>query len=812
MDPEPKQRPAEGLPLSPQASRSSKWRRLVLTMHGIPLLALLVAAGWLTKFLLSQEENPRCPVGSSEVSARIVLICEEEYLRERSPRVGAFLADQLRQLMRFDSAKGVARELLDTVARADALTVLGKIANRESELEKSKDLLKEAAELHANKSEWRKAARDLMWVGYSMDELREHAQASEARERAFHFAELAHDNDTIRDLHLAASLALLDLGNGSGALAELRLAYPEGTEPRPIDLLSEANLMQSAGKHLLAIQLFSRALSTGKLSQVLTFNAHINLALSLTETGDLDSADKHLMAAKALDTENNWPASTAAVEGLLAWRQGRLEPADQLFARAIDNVKDAEIDDKAEYLTDRAELAVEREDWKNASAYAQQAVDMVDAVRDKQQPLLYRSWITERYRRGYELLFLTLAHANLAENALLALDRWQAQGTLDTLTPSGAGSPAAPQSSSTGIQTLIDVKRALQSTALATRPDRSTLLGRMANKDLLAIVIVQLPRRAPGKSTVKDEVWRLWSHSGRLHLDLLGQYSQLAHRFDKFMSDPLGSPDEAAALGALLIPPELAVPTDRVLHVLLDSKLQALPVAALRIGAQPLVALRPPLRILRPSEVECAPPLGAAPTMNVLADAAGDLPGAYGEAASIASRFKVPSLTRAQATLAALRQRADVKHLGVHSSASSNGGEPDRLNGIEPERGFAPNDGVLHLHDGDEHAVDIATRGNAPALVVLSSCVSAISEAGTYSLAIAYLIGGANQVIATLRKIEDKGSAHLAEKFYSQGGLNDAVRALAKVQAELAKTDDRQWPQFAIYGRETCKSGKSPTK
>lgn len=818
MDPNPEKRPEEPPPLSPLAQRASRWRSLVLTARGLPLLFGLVAIGVIVKLQFFRDDKAaRCPTDSKEVSELLVLTCQDEYLRGRDPKVGIFLADQLRQNMRFAEAKKLASELQDDPAvRADALVTLGKIARRESKLEEAVRLLNQAAELHANRSEWRNAARALMNAGYALDELQRYVAAVAARERAVHFAELARDNETLRDLHIGSANALASLGNGPAALAELRLAAPEGTAPRAVDLAFEADLHQRIGNHALAVKGFTKALATGKLTPVLTFQSHLNLAVSLAEMGDLRTAEQHLLSAKAVDTEGQWTSSISSIEALLAWRRGDLARADELLATSIGKVEEDEKDDKADLLEDRAQLAAERQEWVAAAQYAEESLRLVNEIRDEQPPLLFRSWITEQYRRSYELLFLALAHTNRAEDALVVLDAWQGQGAIDTFTPLGSNNPG--EKSVDSLAKLVSVRDALRATSLGSNHSREALREKIAGKDLVAIVVVTLQQRAPGSDADKDEVWRLSSIAGRLQLDRLGQYSLLAPRFDRFMSEPLASREEAAALGALLIPPALAVRTDRVLHVLLDSRLQALPVAALRIGAQPLVALRPPLHILRPSEVECAPPLGTPSQVNVLADAGGDLKGASAEASSVAGYFKVPSLTKAQATLAALRRPAQVAHVGVHSSTGGRSKHRSDLDGVKPELGFAPNDAVLHMHDGDEHALEIATRGKAPALVVLSSCVSGISAGGTYSLASAYLVGGSSQVIATLRKIQDlapsddRTSAGLATRFFKRGGVDDPVRVLAAVQAELAGTDDPQWPQFAIYGRETCKVSRLPHK
>ena len=63
---------------------------------------------------------------------------------------------------------------------------------------------------------------------------------------------------------------------------------------------------------------------------------------------------------------------------------------------------------------------------------------------------------------------------------------------------------------------------------------------------------------------------------------------------------------------------------------------------------------------------------------------------------------------------------------------------------------------------------------------------------------------GADQVVATLRPVDDDGARELARRFYAAGGVDDPVRALADAQAALALTPNAEWPQFAVFGTDVC--------
>jgi CHAT domain-containing protein len=116
-------------------------------------------------------------------------------------------------------------------------------------------------------------------------------------------------------------------------------------------------------------------------------------------------------------------------------------------------------------------------------------------------------------------------------------------------------------------------------------------------------------------------------------------------------------------------------------------------------------------------------------------------------------------------------------------------------------------DGVsLVLTDGEVPALELPVRHVAPSLAVLTACDAATSEdpelAG--SLAAGFLGAGSQHVIATLTGISDRGAVEIATGFYRAGGVADPARALAKVQSDLAKTGNEEWPRFVVFGPDVC--------
>jgi hypothetical protein len=91
---------------------------------------------------------------------------------------------------------------------------------------------------------------------------------------------------------------------------------------------------------------------------------------------------------------------------------------------------------------------------------------------------------------------------------------------------------------------------------------------------------------------------------------------------------------------------------------------------------------------------------------------------------------------------------------------------------------------------------------------VLATCSSAVSLPGTYSLAMAFLAAGAEQVIATLRPVTDDGAARITAALY-RTGTADLVTALWRLQAD-APYDSDDLSNFAVFGDACCEPRCEP--
>jgi hypothetical protein len=413
-------------------------------------------------------------------------------------------------------------------------------------------------------------------------------------------------------------------------------------------------------------------------------------------------------------------------------------------------------------------------DLASAAKWAKLGIESAEKVRAAQTLSELRPWVLASRREPFELLFTAYAHTGRVEDAVVVFDQWQGRTLLDQMArPSPEPSPGL-SNTATRIQSLGRWLPAVSKAPLMTT-DEHVMMHTLGKIDLVALAVAE------------HEVWRLTAIHGRLQLDDLGSFDSLSDRIDRFTTAPT-DPATGDDLGKLLVPDDVVHSTTDPLYVVLDTPFAALPFVALRKSGQPLIAIRPVIRSPRlPVASKCeARETGSA---LVLADAAGDLPGARRESSKVASLFGTTPLVGDAATSTALfAAKSDpLLHVAVHADVDAGGG-------------------VLKLHDRAVSAPEISANRLGPALVVLSACSTARSWdpelAG--SLSTAFLAGGSQRVVATLRPVSDQGALELTSRFYSARGADDPVRVLAQIQATLARSDNKEWPNFAVFGSDVC--------
>jgi tetratricopeptide (TPR) repeat protein/predicted Ser/Thr protein kinase len=698
------------------------------------------------------------PASCLEVATRAndaitILVCRDEYARTNNPWAGRELADALRRTGKLREAATVATELLATPARAGALYTLGKVAADEGRRDEADRSFRLASELHRAQQQWADSAGDLQAMALaSSDVIDQLVSCGEAARDA------RRGNDArIEGIsHLSAAEQLSEIGARAGALAELERAGALLT--RPGDLvqleLKRGDVHQNLGEHELAVAAFERARTGAEAvtSARLARSARLNLVYSLAEAGRLPEAAAELQAAGALDPGDQLLAERLSLEARVVARGGELSRAAGLIERSIATEPDA--DELAERVVQRAEIALGQGELTIAEQSARRAIALIEGLRSTHPPVELRSWLITERRIPYRLLVAILARRGDAAGALAAFERYRGLDVLAGLISAGSD-PAPPEPM---IAELARLFPRLAASALATPPAERALDDALRGSALLALVVV------------RDELWRFTADGGPLQVARLGALSALRPQLERFRAAP-GDPAAAAALGDALIPPELARPSDRMLHVVLDEPLAGLPVAALRVGDRRLVAARPIVQSARVADLGCAAsPRGPRRVVIV---------GAGGGVGDLAGR--IPAAAPG-ATRSALLDAAPGDLLDVAAP-------------IERD----PLGEALVLGDGRVGALEIAGQGRAAAQVVLAT--PGAGTAGTTGLAMAFLAAGADQVVATIRPVSRATMERLADRL-DRPDITDLARALAQLQ-RAADGDD--WLGFAAFGREICK-------
>lgn len=789
MTPPEAPRPSEQLralePVSfdTRAGRARRHGRRLLTAAAALLVlgAAAIAIAWL------RPPRPRCAeVAPRGDDAKTVEVCRREYGRSREPRTGALLANALRRSAPAE-ASTLARALLATDAQSDALYILGKIAAAEDRHADADAALVAAIELHRREARWSEVAKDLLALAEAATARKRFGEALGYLDECARTTVQSGDRALESFCHLGSARVYSSLGYRSGAQSELGLA--RGLASRSVDQmwirLVEGDDHQDAGDYAQATVAHERALalalSLGQRRAEAT--ARMNLAYSLAHAGHDSEAAEHLQRAAALDVMHGASSDRWLIEALIAQRRGQLDRAAQHAARAVEiaereSVAERELavaapstsEELAEAEALSAQLALAQGQLASAEAWARRAIGHVELLWARQPLLQLRSWVALRHRAPHETLFASLARRGRGAEALATFDAWMAMSTFDALgtaAPSVAGL-AAPASHGAQLQHL--------SSLLHSPPPRpGSRGGVLVEAPLLALVLAH------------GELWRLAAHRGEVSLRLLGAFSAFKPRFDQLVSAP-GDRAVADALGALVLSPELADATSEPLYLVLDPALAYLPMAALRWRGQPLGALRPLVRTLRPTNLTCWQPAPATrpPRIAVLADSRGDLPGARREAEEITRRGAGTTLALgAAANRAALTEAlsADFLHLAMHAEIDELGGK-------------------LMLADGQLSALELASSQRVPGRVVLATCGSAVSPPGAYSLALGFLAAGAHQVLATLRRVNDEDTARITSRLYSTD-LSDLATGLWRLQAS-APEDSDELSSFVVFGETTC--------
>jgi tetratricopeptide (TPR) repeat protein/predicted Ser/Thr protein kinase len=725
--------------------------------HGIGIGAAAIAI--VAVVSLSRQGSdapPTCaevaPKGNDGVT---ILVCKDEYARSNDPKVGIKAADALRGTGALREATILATELLATPVRADALYTLGMIAVDENRNEDAERSLRLASTLHREQQQWGKSAADLLVLSeISRDAIEQLVSLDQAASDA----QRGHAPQTELYCRIAAASRLSEIGARTSALTEVERAQPLAREPGEriwLDL-KRGDVYQTLGEQALAITAFQRALTAAEAATIKrrAVSARLNLAYSLAESGKLADAANQLKEIEVLDRSDDKRQVRLALAARIADHTGDLAGAAALLERSIALTTDAhDVEFLAERETQRAELALHQGALADAETWARRAIADLAKLASNQPPIELRSWLFTQRRSPSEILFTSLARQGDAAGALVAFDRYRGLGVLAQLAHAdGTASPPAGIAFPTA--ELARLLPPLATSALATPAPERAVLDAARAASLLVLVVA------------RGDLWRITGEAGQLLITRIGALGELRPALDRFRAAP-GDRSAASALGALLIPAQLARPSTQILHVVLDESLAWLPVAALRIADRPLIAARPIVQPARPSDAGCVPRPAAAGRVIVI-DNRDDL------APRISSVW--PAATRAAVFDAA---RSDVLHVAVATEHDAVGD-------------------ALVVRDGRIHALEIAGHGTVPARVVLAPRDP--GPGGTAPLAMAFLAAGADQVIATVGPVSREATERLTDRLY-HADTTDLARALAQIQAA---GDDDDLLGFAAFGHATC--------
>jgi CHAT domain-containing protein len=166
------------------------------------------------------------------------------------------------------------------------------------------------------------------------------------------------------------------------------------------------------------------------------------------------------------------------------------------------------------------------------------------------------------------------------------------------------------------------------------------------------------------------------------------------------------------------------------------------------------------------------------------------LPGTDAEALEIARVMPGATIFRdSRATEPALGQalaRDRVVHLATHAELNPRNPLFSRIELAAVARAGAPGDGRLDVHE----ILGLRIRSR---LVFLSGCETALGTDATgfvpgedyATLARAFHYAGAREVVATLWRVEDRGAAEFAARFYQHYEAVGSAEALARAQREM---------------------------
>jgi hypothetical protein len=469
--------------------------------------------------------------------------------------------------------------------------------------DRAEPLLIEALTKHQAAGDHAETTRDARWLTGLQLRKRRLSDALATAETCLAEARAAGD----RRLEGYARLAQAEVFAMRGEERSARRAFTDagsllGQWPREVAwlLLKHGIFVRDLGDRATASELLGQARATARESGITAVieAASLNLAAIEAELGQVEAAQRQF---DTLPERVRTTPAASYVAGLIAADRGDAGEADRLFRICAEDPPD---DDYAWDVTFQRGKLAERSAPAIAEQRYRDAIEIVEAIRNRTPTLELRPWILTRRRAPYEALFALVAKQGRGRDALAIAEQLHARTWLDAVATT-AGAQASLQ---------------LPSDVAAAPLSSDALLAQLGDREVLVYV---------------NALGALW----RIHVQ--GKTVELAGLPDirSALATWRDQPDEhaiAEQLGALLLPSKLASSAEP-LYVIAPDRLATVPFAALRRSQRYLVEDRTPIRLPGLAALRCASRTVALDDPILVADSHGDLGHARQEVAHAAS-------------------------------------------------------------------------------------------------------------------------------------------------------------------------------
>jgi CHAT domain-containing protein/Tfp pilus assembly protein PilF len=669
-------------------------------------------------------------------------------------------------------------------------------------------------------------AQSLINIGNLLRQQGHFTEALRRLDEARNLALSARDVVTLRQTSVTLGRVWIGLGDPAAARVPLEraleLADSLGDRKGEAEALNNLSIAarlaeDPRGAERLAARALAAAGTAGDSS--LVHDAAATLGELVFDRGDLEAADRWFhRAAAAGATEASQRAGDILNLGSVAARGGRLEEAEQHFRRALDQSERTQAPDLAwPALLGLGDVAERRGDFATALGFDRQAAAMIEGLRAQQGSERPSVALLARRLFAFEALIhlLTRLQPRYPDSAYAAeafhwSERARARAFLDLVAASGGSAQRGKPLALPEAQALLHSdKEALLAYSVGDSSTSLWVLTRRAWKHLALP-----PRRA---LRARIEILRrgladpATAEAKATHGAARALYRALiepALPMLKGVEHLIVAPDGALALvpfeALLAADAEADGPAPRGAYLVERYAVSYTPSASALAtrggtgGGTGIVALGDPA--FAPDSSRAA--AGAAPTLPRLPNTAAEITALQ----ALAGGRPIEVLTGRDATrerllaLAGL-PRASLIHIATHGVA----------NEVEPERSglwlaAAPGaDGPGFVSLSDILALKLAAG-----LVTLSACETGLGRLergeGVVGLTRAFLAAGAQSVMVSLWKVNDRSTALLMESFY-RGLLKDGApgaAALAQAKRTLLRSAETRspfyWAPFVLVG------------